>query len=290
MFVCVSKCKCKTFLFNCIQSFLLLSYGCPFSDGIVSYSMPQGRIDVNSFGDDSYDGHYIRSTNMLINGLGQLSDGITGSEEISVIDGHQSWIGWSNDTSSYITIKFQFDSIRQINRVTIHTNNLFSKEILIFKTAVISFSKIDDEKNYSNPIIYEHTRDDIFEIARPILIELNNQIAKYVRLDLYFDSKWLLISEITFDSQVYNERREKTNDLKEKTHRKAFSVDHDFRKSYREMQLSTMAMNSSRQTSPVITIELSLAFFIGVLLVISLLLTVSLLWIIQRKKKLQFQK
>ena len=147
--------------------------------------MPQGRTDVNSFGDDTYDGKYIRSMNMLIDGLGQLSDGKTGSEEVSIIDGHQPWIGWSNDTSRYITIKFQFDSIRQINRVTIHTNNLFSKGILIFKTAIISFSKVDDDKYYSNAIIYRHNRDDIFEIARPILIELNHHIAKFVRLDLY---------------------------------------------------------------------------------------------------------
>jgi hypothetical protein len=85
--------------------------------------MPQGRADVNSFDDDTYDGQYIPSTNMLINGLGQLSDGITGSEEISVIDGRQPWIGWSNETSPYISIKFQFDFIRQINRVTIFQRN-----------------------------------------------------------------------------------------------------------------------------------------------------------------------
>ncbi|CAF3471573.1 unnamed protein product [Rotaria socialis] len=265
-------------------------YGCLFSDGIVSYSMPQGRSDINSFGDDTYDGEYIRSTNMLTNGLGQLSDGTTGTEEISIIDGHQPWIGWSNETNSYITIKFQFDSIRQINRVTIHTNNLFSKEILIFKTAVVSFSKTDDEKSYSNAIIYEHTRDDIFEIARPILIELNNHVAKFVRLDLYFDSKWLLISEITFDSQIYNEKREPNIEIKDKILKKSFNIGHDLRKHYRDMQLTTTSMNSSRKMSSVITIELSLAFFIGALLVISILVIVSLLWILQRRKKLKFQK
>ncbi|CAF3991272.1 unnamed protein product [Rotaria sp. Silwood2] len=265
-------------------------YGCLFSDGIVSYSMPQGRIDVNSFGDDTYDGKYISSTNMLINGLGQLSDGITGSEEISIIDEHQPWIGWSNETSTYITIKFQFDSLRQINRVTIHANNLFSKEILIFKTAIISFSKVDDEKHYSNIIIYQHNRDDIFEIARPILIELNNHIAKFVRLDLYFDSKWLLISEITFDSQIYNEKIEKNNEIKEKILKKSLNIDNDLPKHYREIQKTTILMNSSAKISPVITIELSLAFFIGALLVITILLIVSLIWILQRKKKLQFQK
>src|SRR5690349_10201801 len=126
--------------------------------------MPQGRTNVNSLGDNTYDGQYIPSTNMLINGLGQLSDGITGTEEISVIDGNQPWIGWSNETSRYITIIFQFDTIRQINRVTIHTNNLFSKEIFIFKTAIISFSINNNGTNYSNAIIYQHNRDDIFEI------------------------------------------------------------------------------------------------------------------------------
>jgi hypothetical protein len=124
--------------------------------------MPQGRNDINSFGDNTYDGKYIPSMNMLINGLGQLSDGITGTEEISVIDNHQPWIGWSNETNKYIRLNFQFDTIRQINRVKIHTNNLFSKEIYIFKKAIISFSI---GKNFSNTIIYEHIRDELFSLV-----------------------------------------------------------------------------------------------------------------------------
>jgi len=249
--------------------------------------MPQGRINVNSFGDNSYDGKYIPSTNMLINGLGQLSDGITGSEDISVIDGHQPWVGWSNETSRYITIIFQFDFIRQINRVTIHTNNLFSKDILIFKTAIISFSTDDIERNYSNAIIYQHNRDDIFEIPRPILIELNNHIAKFVRLDLYFDSKWLLISEITFDSQIYNQKK---NEIKEKLLKKSTNIGMDIRKRYRDTQQATTLKSLRTKISPVFTIELSLAFFIGAVLAIGVLLIVSLVWILRRKKKLQFQK
>jgi discoidin domain receptor family protein 2 len=250
--------------------------------------MPQGRTDINSFGDNTYDGNYIPSTNMLINGLGQLSDGITGTEEISVIDGRQPWVGWSNDTSRYISIKFQFDSIRQINRVTIHTNNLFSKEILIFKSAIISFSLNNDETNYSNSVIYQHIRDDIFEIARPILIELNNHIGKFVRLDLYFDSKWLLISEITFDSQIYH-KAEKKNEIKEKNLRKSFTIGTDLHKRHREIQLTTL-MNSKAKVPSIITVELSLAFLIGALIAIGILLFLSLLWIVRRKKKLQFQK
>jgi discoidin domain receptor family protein 2 len=265
--------------------------------------MPQGRTNVNSFGDKSYDGKYIPSTNMLINGLGQLSDGITGSEDISVIDGHQPWIGWSNETNRYITIIFQFDFIRQINRITIHTNNLFSKDILIFKTAIISFSTDDIGRNYSNAIIYQHNRDDIFEIPRPVLIELNNHIAKFVRLDLYFDSKWLLISEITFDSQIYNEKYEnKNNDVslpinsQVTTFSDSMKMVTDIRKRNRDVLQTTPSLqtttksSSSTHFSNFITTELSLAFFIGASLAIGLLLIVSLVWLVRRKKKLQFQK
>jgi len=258
---------------------LFFSYGCPFSDNIVSYSMPQGRVNINSLGDDTYDGEYIPAKNLLINGLGQLSDGITGTEEISVINGYQPWIGWSNETNGYISIRFEFDAIRQINRMSIHTNNLFSRDILIFRKAIISFSIRDNEKNSSEPIVYQHQRDDIFEIARPILIELHNRIAKYVRVDLYFDSKWLLISEITFDSQIYNPDKSTTTIVNEQ------------RKRYREIYQTTTTFKTLRmKASPMITMELSLAFFIGALLAVSTLLIVTLIWIVRRKKKLQFHK
>ncbi|CAF3912583.1 unnamed protein product [Adineta steineri] len=279
-------------------------YGCLFSDGIVSYSMPQGRTDINSLGDDTYDGKYISDTNMLIDGLGKLSDGITGSDNMSLIDGRQAWVGWSNDTNTHLTIIFQFDYIRQMNRVTIHTNNVFSKQISIFKTAIITFSSTGEPTSYSNAIISEQNRDEIFEIARPILIKLNNHIAKYVRLDLYFDSKWLLISEITFDSQIYTEKLEtKTNDhsllniapqtlsLSEQ-----MKMVTDIRKRNRDLLqttstiLTTTKSLSSTHFTNLITTELSLAFFIGASLAIGLLLVVSLVWLIRRKKKLQFQK
>ena len=289
MYACGSV-RVQSFLSIESPSSLLFSYGCLFSDGVVSYSMPQGRMNINSLGDNTYDGQYISSTNMLNNGLGQLSDGITGSEEISVIDGHQPWIGWSNETNRYIRIIFQFDTIRQINRMTIHTNNLFSKDIFIFKTAMISFSLTNEEGNYSNTIIYQHIRDDIFEIARPVLIELNNQIAKFVRLDLYFDSKWLLISEVTFDSQMY---QEKTSETKETNWKKSLHMANDLRKRYREtarIAMATTWKTSETSTSSIMTLELSLAFFIGASLAIGILLIVVLIWIVRRKKKLQFQK
>ena len=269
----------------------------------MSYTMPQGQSDVNSLSDDTYDGKYNSQSKMLTDGLGQLSDGITGTEDMSLVDGRQPWIGWSNESRTHVTIIFQFDYVRQMNRVTIHTNNVFSKQISLFKTAVITFSLTGERTSYSNAIISEQNRDELFEIARPILIQLNNHIAKYVRLDLYFDSKWLLISEITFDSQIYTEKIEdKHDDAPLPPHPSTSYVDQlklmtDLRKRNRDVLLPTVSLMttttrtiSSKHFSNYITTELSLAFFIGASLAIGLLLIVSLVWLIRRKRKLQFQK
>ena len=264
--------------------------------------MPQGRTDVNSLNDETYDGKYDSRSELLVDGLGQLSDGITGTEDMSLIDGRQPWVGWSNESRTHVTIIFRFDYVRQMNRVTIHTNNVFSKQISLFKTAVVTFSLTGERTTYSNAIISEQNRDELFEIARPILIQLNNHVAKYVRLDLYFDSKWLLISEITFDSQIYNEKAEEKNeDFFFPSHLSTPAADQlkmmtDLRKRNRDVLTSTTALfattrpYSAKHFTSYITTELSLAFFIGASLAVGLLLIVSLVWLIRRKRKLQFQK
>lgn len=252
--------------------------------------MVQGQTEINSLGDDTYDGKFIPSSRMLIDGLGQLSDGITGSEDISLVNHRQPWIGWSNQTNSHVSINFEFDSIRQINRVTIHTSNLFSKDIFIFKMATVSFAVERNQQNFTNVVVYEHHRDDVFEIARPILIELNNNVAKFVRLDLYFDSTWILISEVTFDSQPYIEKSSKKLTMLERnTFKPTSNVSSEQRKRHREMTKAPSII-STTITSPVLTIELSLAFVIGASLAVTLLLIGSLLWIVGQKKKLKFQK
>ena len=43
-------------------------------------------------------------------------------------------------------------------------------------------------------------RDTLIEYARHIMIPLDNRIGQYVRLQLVFDSKWMMISEVQFES------------------------------------------------------------------------------------------
>jgi len=39
-------------------------------------------------------------------------------------------------------------------------------------------------------------------MARPIIIDLNNHIGSQLKIHLYFDNNWILISEFTFDSFI----------------------------------------------------------------------------------------
>ncbi|EFN78339.1 Discoidin domain-containing receptor 2 [Harpegnathos saltator] len=111
-------------------------YGCYWSDGVVSYSMPQGDKRGNGweFFDATYDGHWDGE---LRRGLGQLTDGRTGPDNFRMgyYDNdrtNQGWIGWRNDTRSQpVEIKFEFDKVREFSAVHIYCNNQFTKDVQV---------------------------------------------------------------------------------------------------------------------------------------------------------------
>ncbi|KAK1116910.1 hypothetical protein K0M31_017987 [Melipona bicolor] len=108
-------------------------YGCPWNDGIVSYSMPQGDKRGNwEFFDATYDGYW---DGQLLRGLGQLTDGKIGPDNFKMsyydYDRGQGWVGWRNDTRSGhpLEIKFEFDHVREFSAVHIFCNNQFTKDV-----------------------------------------------------------------------------------------------------------------------------------------------------------------
>lgn len=111
-------------------------YGCPWNDGIVSYSMPQGDKRNNwEFFDATYDGYW---DGQLLRGLGQLTDGKIGPDDFKmsyydVYDRSQGWVGWKNDTRSGhpLEIKFEFDHVREFSAVHIYCNNQFLKDVQV---------------------------------------------------------------------------------------------------------------------------------------------------------------
>ncbi|KAB0797030.1 hypothetical protein PPYR_11091 [Photinus pyralis] len=180
-------------------------YGCKWTDGIISYSMPQGdkRGSNWEFYDTAYDGHW--DGDELKHGLGVLTDGKFGRDDfkLSFYDSSPSWVGWKNDShvNKPIEIKFEFDKVREFSAIHIYCNNQFTKDVQVFAEARISFS-IGGKRYKGDPIAYEYMEDKIFENSRNVTIKLHHRIGRFVKMQFHFAARWILISEITFDSVV----------------------------------------------------------------------------------------
>ncbi|KAL1517288.1 hypothetical protein ABEB36_001070 [Hypothenemus hampei] len=178
-------------------------YGCRWTDGIVSYSMPQGdkRGPNRQFYDFGYDG--VWDGPELKHGLGQLIDGKFGHDDFKNDVDEQIWVGWKNDSRHKpVEIKFEFDRVREFSSVNIFSNNKFTKDVQVFSIAKVAFSIGGKRFNKGEPITFEYVEDKIFENARNITIKLHHRVGKYVKIQLFFASKWILISEISFESVV----------------------------------------------------------------------------------------
>ncbi|EZA49268.1 Discoidin domain-containing receptor [Ooceraea biroi] len=179
-------------------------YGCYWSDGVVSYSMPQGDKRGNGweFFDATYDGHWDGE---LRRGLGQLTDGKTGPDNFKMgyyndNDRAQGWVGWRNDSRGQpVEIKFEFDKVREFSAVHIYCNNQFTRDVQVFSQVDILFS-IGGKYYTGEPITYTYMEDKIFETSRNITIKLHHRVGKFVKLRLHFSDRWIMISEVTFDS------------------------------------------------------------------------------------------
>ncbi|XP_066954935.1 discoidin domain-containing receptor 2-like [Macrobrachium rosenbergii] len=181
-------------------------HGCPYTDGLIAYSMPDGdsRGPDHNLRDLTFDG--TRRDGWLSGGLGQLIDGETGHTNFRVDAlgrgrGYE-WVGWKNDSrqKTPVEITFQFDSIRNFSAVHIYANNFFTKDTQVFSRARVLFSVGGEQFTAAPPIDYEYVVDRIFENARNVTIKLHNAAAKYVKLQLYFALRWIMISEVAFDS------------------------------------------------------------------------------------------
>lgn len=183
-------------------------YGCKWTDGIVSYSMPQGdKRGINwEFYDTTYDGHW--DGEKLKYGLGQLTDGQVAPDDFKLAfhqENMQGWVGWKNDTreNKPIEITFEFDKVREFSSVNIYCNNQFTKEVAVFSGAKVFFS-VGGKRYKGEPITFDYIEDHIFETPRNISIKLHHRVGRFVKVQLQFAARWILISEITFDSIPVN--------------------------------------------------------------------------------------
>ncbi|CAH2216613.1 jg22838, partial [Pararge aegeria aegeria] len=169
--------------------------------GIVSYSMPKGdkRSNGIELTDLTYDGQWGEE---LRNGLGQLVDGQFGGDEIREAAKSAAWVGWRNDSRpTPPVLTFEFDKVREFSAVHLFCNNKFMRDVQVFSEAIVTFS-IGGRHFQDEPIRYTNVRDNIFENSRNVTIKLHHRIGKWVRIQLHFSARWILISEVVFDSDV----------------------------------------------------------------------------------------
>lgn len=174
--------------------------------------MPQGErrghdVDLS---DDTYDGLITDGGRRLTGGLGQLTDGELGQSNFRV-DSHGSrgyeWIGWRRrddvgDQAGFVELSFRFDTLRNFTGVSFHTNNLFSRDVRVFRAATLTFSsgRRDLSRSRSGTVNYAYLRDDVIQYARMVPVSLQHQVGDHVTVKLYFDDKWIMISEVQFES------------------------------------------------------------------------------------------
>lgn len=162
------------------------------------------EVDLYDF---TYDGKI--KDDMLSEGMGQLTDGEEGQTHFRVdpqgigFKGYE-WIGWRNESvgTMPVEITFKFDAVRNFTALRMHCNNMFTKDVRVFRMAKIYFS-IGGKYFLSEPVEFVYMRDTLIEYARTVIIPLQNRIGRYVKIELFFDAKWLMISEIQFESGMY---------------------------------------------------------------------------------------
>ncbi|XP_073823339.1 smoke alarm isoform X1 [Musca autumnalis] len=181
--------------------------GCPWEEGIVSYSIPKGvqrgmEVDLS---DKTYDG--TEQGDRYVDGLGQLVDGQKGKDnfrtDIHGFGKGYEWIGWRNDTPGLmgkpVEIIFEFDTVRNFSAIILHTNNMFTKDVQVFVHAKVFFS-IGGRHFSGEPVHFSYMPDTIMDHARDVTIKLHHRVGKYLKINLYFAVKWIMLSEISFVS------------------------------------------------------------------------------------------
>lgn len=191
-------------------------YGCVWEDGLKSYSAPEGQImmppgfPIAIFNDSTYDG--TRQTRKLFEGLGQLTDGITGLDDFLSCSTCRVWqypvwpgydyVGWRNDsaeTFQRVDLEFSFDRSRNFSYMKVHSNNMFSRGVKIF-SSVSCWFKRQLASSFGERVEFRTVLDDRNPSARYVTVPLG-RIAVVIRCSFSFADVWMMFSEISFHSE-----------------------------------------------------------------------------------------
>ncbi|KAM9394027.1 LOW QUALITY PROTEIN: discoidin domain-containing receptor 2 [Pholidichthys leucotaenia] len=187
-------------------------YGCGWDDGLISYSAPEGQrmmlpgYPIASLNDSTYDGAHDRRK--LLNGLGQLTDGVVGQDDFLVTRQKNVWpgydyLGWRNDSlgvQGHVEMEFVFDKQRNFTSMKVHSNNMFSRGVKVFSSVSCWFKRRLIAGWELEPVEFRTVLDDRNPSARYVTVPLNHRAAKSLRCRFHFADVWMMFSEISFQS------------------------------------------------------------------------------------------
>ena len=142
----------------------------------------------------------------LSDGLGQLTDGILAGDDYRSSENVQGigsmgydWIGWKRRSS--LELIFHFPTIENLTSIRIHTSNLFTRDIYLFHSIFIANCHNDLQTTFL--LIPEDSKNIQARFINISLAFGHGMLSNCLKLTLTFNnrSKWILISEVLFQSQ-----------------------------------------------------------------------------------------
>ena len=169
--------------------------------------MPVGHTTSNdkvSFKDTSYNG--VITNGVYKGGTGILTDDKFGPEDTKQDKG-EGWVGWSSNstTSPYINITFEFSGVRKFKDVTLTVNVDKKRSYAVFKRSDIVF-QTSTKDNLLESSFFQYSSRNCSGNDHPystnVTLSLGENTATFITLRLYFGGRWLLITEISFNSGI----------------------------------------------------------------------------------------
>jgi len=181
-------------------AFSVGNYGVPVYP--VSYDMLNGQTGSYNYWDETYNGtgNPLQNLSALSGGLGQLTDGVIGSNSFGTNYGTgvaKEWVGWSS-ADPEITFYFGETAV-DFENIAIYCSNTRSGGVGLFGTVTLSFS--DDGVTFGDEIVYTTTTDERNDSATNFIRVPMPRTAKYVRAS-FTDGpnySWVFLSEFLFE-------------------------------------------------------------------------------------------
>ncbi|KFD55214.1 hypothetical protein M513_03855, partial [Trichuris suis] len=173
--------------------------GCSFADPLRSYAAPWTFAEDNRrWMDNSYDGDVL-SNGTMTGGLGQLYDGVVGSEQF--LNSSYDWVGWRrSETGSMVELEFNFASFRNFTSVALHVGYFEAKLMGAFSSASLHFGTSREDAMQRASLQFGPPIEALSRGTRWVIIPTKHRIAMCVLIKLEMATQWLLLSELKFES------------------------------------------------------------------------------------------